>query len=127
MTNMDTGSSTPLHKVELEYAELHAPLFLGGKNHQMKLKSGPGLQLWYMRYDKELIVIWGKHVAIVPFHGTTNNAWPKDPQAFLEALGIPAIAPSAPSPIKASQAKVTAQVETPQSHVFAGHGAGKSR
>lgn len=115
-------------KIELAYAELHAPLFLGGKNHQMKLKAGSDMRLVYDRDEKELIIIWGKHVAIVPFHGTTNNVWPKDPQAFLASIELPPVEATAPTPIKAPHVPPkSAQVSSPQAHVFAGPGGGKSR
>lgn len=109
-------------KVEVGYAALHNSLFLGGKNHQDKLDSfhNSGLKMVYDKVEKELIVTWtnpkGSHVAHIP---STNVAY-----------YIPGAAPDR----KILQAghtmhaniSGTAQVETPMSHVHAGHGHGQT-
>jgi hypothetical protein len=118
MSEQDPGSSIPsADRVELSYAELHSPLFLGGKNHNMKLGDLHGKQkLVYDRAEKELLVSWDGHEAIVPL---TNVAcmWPRK-----EAKPIP-IEKALP---QQAHSRPTAQVETPQSHVFAGPGKGQT-
>lgn len=113
---MEAGSSIPSRKLNLTYAELHAPLFLGGKNHQLKLVAGSEMKLVYDRDEKELLVSWtnhkGTHEAIVPL-STVLSMWPKTG----EVVEIKKAA--------APQPQVKAQVETPQDHVFAGPGKGK--
>lgn len=66
-------------KIELEFAELHNPLFLGGRNLQMKLDPSrlSGLTLCYDRDEKELLVGWGNKLAIVPSSNVASMV-PKD-------------------------------------------------
>jgi hypothetical protein len=54
--------------IYLEFAELHTPLFLNGKNFGMKLIPGKtsGLTLAYNRAEKELLVSWMDKTAIIP-------------------------------------------------------------
>jgi hypothetical protein len=106
-------------KIDLTFAELHHPLFLGGTNWQLKLqeKTAKGhLTLVYDRSEKELLVKFNEHIAIIP---TTNVACmhPK----------LDSIKPieekkhnTQPNP------KITAQVGSPMDHVFAGPGKGKA-
>lgn len=65
--------------IELSFVELFNPLFLGTKNHQQKLdiKRNPELKLWYIREEKEVIVQYLEHVAIVPWTAV-NSMVPKD-------------------------------------------------
>ena len=60
-------------QISIKYAELHNPLFLGGTNHQTKLDPSKrqGLKLTYDRAEKELIVEFNGHVALIP---TSNVA-----------------------------------------------------
>lgn len=109
------GSKTS-ELVELSYAELHSALFLGGKNHNLKLGDDHGKQrLVYDRTEKELHVIWNGHKGIVPLTNVASMIPRK------EAAPIP-IEKAIPQPT----ARPTAQVESPQSHVFAGLGHGKT-
>ncbi len=103
--------------VEVGFAELHNELFLNGKNFSKKLDTHkrPDLSLVYDKEEKELLVTWNKKVAHVP---STNVAY-----------YIPGVAedrkvdqPSHPMVAGISGA----QVETPMSHVHAGHGHGKT-
>lgn len=123
---MGTGDSIPSREVELEFAELHAPLFLGGKNHQLKLTAGAktGIRLVYDRGEKELLVYWtspnGKaHLAIVPA-STVLSMWPK-------TLDEPIPIKPKPPKVERPTARATAQVSSPTGHVFEGPGKGKSR
>lgn len=105
-----------MSQINLKFAELHNSLFLGGKNFGLKLDPGKlsGLKLVYDRPEKELLVYWGDHVGIIP---SSNIA------AMVE--GLPEVkVPQHSHPMVASVAG--AQVETPMSHVHAGHGHGKT-
>ena len=138
---MEAGSSTlSPDQIEIDFAELHAPLFLGGKNHQLKLTAGARseLRLVYDRAHKELLVFWhgpkGVVEGIVPI-GTVLSMIPKK----AEVIEIKA-APAAASPklseamgektidraTKMEAGRFTAQVSTPQDHVFKGVGQGKT-
>ena len=127
--------------MKLKFAELHSPLFMsatGGKGINMgsKLNSTGGLghkvgiSLFYDRLNKELHVWYQGEVAIIP---STNVAsmTPIDPSDVSTApeLAIPVPQPVA-SPVLATQPiptkKVSAQVSSPQDHVFQGPGAGKN-
>src|SRR5260221_9932370 len=98
------------------FAFLHAPLFLGGKNHSDKLDSFryPELKMVYDRDEKELIVTYRGKTANVP---STNVAY-YHPGAAEERV------PNTPSHSMVANVSQTAQVETPMSHVHAGHGHG---
>ncbi len=107
-------------QIDLEFAELHSPLFLGGKNHQMKLTAGErsGLRLVYDRTEKELLVFFEaqKAEAIVP----SSNVSSMTPKR------VDKVEPEVkPAPVSVASVARTAQVSTPQSHVFAGEGKGK--
>lgn len=104
--------------IDIEFAELHNALFMCGVNLQLKLdpKKRPEMKLQYDRENKELLVTYKDRTAIVP---TTNvsamipvHAHDVEDPTVLKELG-----PSG---------KITAQVDTPMSHVFAGPGHGKT-
>lgn len=123
---MDTGDSTHSaelresdlkSRIELTFAELHSPLFLGGTNHGMKLGDAykKGHVLVYDRAEKELVVTDAKgNEAIIPL---TNVAcmWPRK-----EAKPI-----SIEKALPQATARASAQVSSPTDHVFAGPGKGK--
>jgi len=44
--------------VDLVFAELHSPLFHGGKNHGTKLKCGPDLKLQWSGSDRDWETKW---------------------------------------------------------------------
>lgn len=103
-------------KLDIKYAELHNPLFLGGKNFGTKLDPGKlaGLKLVFDKDDQWLLVHWGKHIGIVPLASV----------AVMQE-GLPEKkAVQHTHPIVAGIQ--SAQVETPFGHVFAGEGAGKT-
>lgn len=103
-------------KIPIKFAEIKTPLFLGNKNHKTKLDPGriAGLSMEYDRAEKELLVTWNAETAIIPSG---------DIASMVE--GIPTMkAVQHTHPIVAGIA--SAQVETPMSHVHAGHGHGKS-
>lgn len=103
-------------KIDLNYAELHNPLFLAGKNHGLKLDANKihGLELQYDRIEKELLVSWAGKIGIIP---SSNIA------CMIE--GLPEVTPVKHiHPIVAGAQ--SAQVESPFSHVHAGPGQGKN-
>lgn len=105
-----------MSQIQLKYVELHNPLFLAGTNLQTKLDPGKrgGLQLFYDRTEKELLVHWQGAVGIIP---SSNVA------CMVE--GLPEVhVPQHTHPIVAGLQG--AQVETPMSHVHAGFGHGKT-
>lgn len=98
-------------KINLEFAELHTPLFLGGRNFGLKLDNNKfsGLNLVYDQTEKELWITHNNKTAIVP----TSNVVSMTPG---ELKPVEEIA----KPVAAPQRGVrSAQVSTPTSHVFA--------
>jgi len=103
--------------IQLKFAEVKTPAFIGGKNHGLKLdptRSG-GLELSYSREEKELYATYNNETAIIPA---------SDIARMIE--GIPSLRVPQPSHPMHLSVSHTAQVETPMSHVHAGHGHGKS-
>lgn len=103
-------------KIKLSFAELHTPLFLGGKNFGLKLisKNTTDPDLTYDQSEKELWVEHNKKIAIIP----CSNVVSMTPFA-------PSIMPdSVPAPIAPAK-KVKAQASTPMDHVFS-EGPGKT-
>lgn len=106
-----------MSKVSLKYAEVHGHLFCGGTNLLTKLdpKQRHGLVL---EYDKE-------HAEL---HVTYNNA-----TRVLPSTSVFCYEEGTIEPRKAVLTEITmraglkAQVDSPQAHVHAGPGAGKSR
>lgn len=121
--------------IELEFAELHSPLFLGGRNLGMKLdgKRYAGIGLSYDRVEKELVVDWNDKQAIVP---TSNvvSMWPRyifhEEHDEYEITAIQEdkedVLKSAEAPKRGRPPRPTAQVQTPMGHVFMGPGHGKT-
>ena len=104
-------------KVDLDFAELHTPLFLAGKNWQLKLYAGDktGLKLAYDRVEKELLVSAKGKIAIVPM----SNVASMQPAGEVKAPEMEAVRLK-PGP------RPKAQVSGPHDHVFA-QGPGKTR
>ncbi len=94
-------------QIDLEFAELHGPLFLAGTNLQMKLDphKRTGLKLVYDRAEKELLVTFNGKTAIIP----SSNIVSMTPGAVKEP--VVAVAPPSGKAVKA-------QASSPQSHVF---------
>lgn len=107
-----------MYKVDLKYAELHNPLFLAGKNFGLKLDLDhiSNLKLVYDREEKELLVHWQGKVGIIP---SSNVA------CMVQVDELPKEEPVQQHPTQ-QLVRPSAQVESPQSHVFAGPGAGKT-
>jgi len=106
--------------IKIKWAELHTPLFLADANLGQKLDphKRPALKMEYNRPERELLVTYT--------HGTkTETAIIPTTNVVCMIEGEIAQRPQV-EPVKPITAKITAQVETPQSHVFAGVGAGKT-
>lgn len=106
--------------IDVKYCELHKPIFVGGTNLGEKLDTSKrtGLALHLDDNKQILSVGWNGETAYIPqpnlamwiegkFDGPRGKV-----QQFANAHG---------KPIR------TAQVETPQSHVFAGPGSGNKK
>lgn len=107
---------------DVEYAELHTPLFLGGTNLSQKLDPNKrtGLILKYDDDKRRLIVQWNNKTANIPEANVASYVEGKIEPKKIATVAKDAMVGSAPH-------KFTAQVTTPQAHVFAGPGGGKSK
>lgn len=113
----------------VEYAHLHAPHFhLSGINLGDKLdarmKGRQGLLLQWDTEDKELLVIYQGRVEHVPETNVKSYAVLGEKPSTERESPIEKPQPQAPDKNMARPPRVSAQVSTPQSHVFAGPGAG---
>ena len=101
----------------VKWAETHTALFVAGTNLGLKHcpKKRVGLILAFDRDFKELLVTWNGETAHVP--EANVSLW-------IEADPVAKLVTEQPAPPKG---KVTAQVATPQDHVFSGPGGGKTR
>jgi hypothetical protein len=95
--------------MKVSYAQLHHPLFLGGKNHGEKLFNREGLELEYNRAEKELKVSYKGKTQYIP----STNVAAYEPWTEEKTVSV-----------AAPRGAVKAQVSTPQDHVFA-NGPGK--
>jgi hypothetical protein len=102
-------------RTPIEWAELHAPLFLAGTNLQQKLdpKKRTGLVMEYDEDKRHLYVMYNECVARVPETSVLS----------MVELKLK-VAPRAVA--NAEPFRGEAQVSTPQSHVFAGMGHGQT-
>lgn len=109
-------------KIPLSFAELHGPLFLAGKNFGQKLDKykHPGIVLEYDTDRHWLQVTWSKNEAWVPLSNVSSMTPVGEPVKTATQTLAAAIAPTP----ELARGKLSAQVETPQSHVHAGPGAG---
>lgn len=124
-------------KIEVEFAELHNPLFLNGTNLQMKLDPTrrPNLTLIYDRSEKELLVYYFGKLAIVPT-SNVGSMTISDAKSLGDVPGLPGVKSKAKETVeKDADATIErmdkfkaglkgAQVSSPTSHVFE-PGAGK--
>lgn len=106
--------------VTVKYAELHNPLFLGGKNFGLKLDPSKlnGLSLSYDYSKEQLLVKWNKTEDIARVH-KPNVAYHIEGEVKIRAeinMAHPMVANIG-----------AAQVETPMSHVHSGPGKGKTK
>jgi hypothetical protein len=97
---------------------LHGPMLLGGKNFAEKLdpEKFPGLLLTYDSETELATATYNKERAVFSIHGSISHVVFDE----VQVKSIPSSAPPLP------KAPVEAQVDTPQSHVFAGPGKGQT-
>ena len=127
-------------QIKLKNAQVHTVLFLAGRNlgDKLDITNRPNMELWYDRNTQELLIILDKHVSVVPSSNVASYTPvdPKDvffkdePVVFVPAGMLPVQLPFEPgAPVVKNGGrwpkKVSAQVSTPQDHVFAGPGKGK--
>jgi hypothetical protein len=107
-------------KIELEFAELHTPLFLGGKNFGLKLMATPQtkIELIYDRAEKELWVNFNGKTAVIP----TSNVVSMTPKGLAEVIPLDQNQVQT-APTGKHKKTQSAQVSSPTSHVF-GEGPG---
>lgn len=115
--------------IPIKFAEIHTPLFLGRKNHGVKLNDGTaGLVLGY-EPSEDALYAWfngekgkiGSYSVVIPHNADDlPGDIPKRGQKLTESGFI-----HTPSP--APRGKIKAQVGGPMDHVHAGPGAGKAR
>jgi len=100
--------------MNIKWAELHNPLFLGGTNLQLKLDPAKrtGLKMEYNRNDKELLVTWNNQTAIVPISNVASM--------------VPGEVEAKPAPAPAPAHRIVAQVDHPTLHAHKGPGYGKT-
>lgn len=102
-------------RTPIKWTELHNPLFLGGCNLGIRLdpKVRHGLVMEWDEDKRSLYITYNKDITRVTetgiFHMKEGHIDSKEEGVVFPPLGKP----------------VTAQVSTPQSHVFEGVGAGK--
>lgn len=103
-------------RTPIQWAELHSPLFLAGANLGLKLdpKVKVGLSMEYDEEKRHLYVTYNKRTARVP-----------EPSILSMNEGVNDSVAEKPRPTVVT--KVTAQASSPQDHVFAGPGAGKTK
>lgn len=109
--------------MKCKFAELHNPLFHGGKNHGMKLLAKDGLDIEYSKEEKELTVIYKGEPTYLPSTSVQN---------YTPVSQVAAAVPVAQEVVNKSHPQDTrkiksAQVSTPHGHVFQGEGAGVVR
>ena len=104
-------------RTEIEWAELHSPLFLSGTNLGMKLdpKKRMGLKMAYDEDKKHLYVTYNGATTRVPEPSILN----------MVELGDQ-VTPTIVHEPKVIKRVISAQVSGPQDHVFGGLGNGKT-
>lgn len=110
-------------KTEIEWAELHAPLFLAGTNLGQKLdpKKRSGVVMAYDEVKRHLFVTYNGQTARIPETSVLSMV------EYSTLVEAPKLAVNAAPPVKpAGFDPYAAQVETPMSHVHAGLGHGQT-
>lgn len=111
-------------KIAIELANLHSPHFhmsgIGGKNMGDKLdvRSARDIKIEWNTETKQLEVSWNGRIGLIP-ESNIKSMFPQE----ATVIEMPV---NKSSPIR-KETRSTAQVETPQDHVFAGPGAGKTK
>lgn len=109
-------------RTKIQWAELHAPLFLAGVNLGQKIPSAKHKSGFAMEYDeakRHLYVTYNNATARIPETSVLSMVEAKDGGVITTDNLIDHIASVAAKAMEA-------QVETPTSHVFAGPGKGQT-
>lgn len=114
-------------KIDIKFAEVHTPLFMGGVNHGVKLeKDKRGMKLVYDREHEELYIFHAGNIGIIP-KGNVAIMVPTNPLELgftpEEVLGVGTIATQASTqtaqPVHKGPGRPKAQVSHPvESAVF---------
>lgn len=95
----------------IKYVTVAEPLFLGGKNHQLKIFNGGGITIEHDEEKDHVKITYKDEVATIKHY-----------TSIVEGLGQ-VLKKTAP---QAQRGPIRAQVSTPQDHVFS-EGPGKTR
>lgn len=113
-------------RTKIKWVELHSPLFMGttrpgelGVNLKNKISSGSKITMEYCEERRHLYVTFEGRTVRVPEPSILSMVEELDREV------APYIAVDA-FEVQPPKGKRTAQVSTPQDHVFAGKGAGKT-
>lgn len=105
-------------KTEIEWFEVHAPLFINGCNLGVKIdrKTKGGVGIWYDEEKRHLFVTYNGKTARIPEPSILSmiEAAPATQPKIVVNQGVASFNPHA------------AQVESPMSHVHAGLGHGQT-
>lgn len=127
--------------MKLKFAEVHSPLFHGGKNHGVKLLPKDGLEIEYDREEKELTVWYKGEPTYLPstsVHNYTPLERPvpmelkdvfKEPTKLQMTEHGNKLDPGVTNKSHAQDTRKikSAQVSGPHDHVFQGEGSGRKR
>ena len=112
-------------KHELKFAELQTPLFMEGVNHGVKLNpANKGIKLYWDDEMDKLMVVFKNKVSFQPMANVASftpadnsplHAFALSPE--VQSLKFP-VAQAAPAQVTKKPGRPSAQVSTPQSHVF---------
>lgn len=122
--------------INIRFAELHNGLILGGKNFKERLDpiAVEGLRVLLQDSKDRLIITYNGDVSLMPLTNVKHKVlYKEDADEIMKLLNAaPKPKPTASEQIKhnASHPHLAgishAQVETPMSHVHAGHGHGQT-
>lgn len=116
--------------IELEFVELHGPIFINGTNLPPKLIPGdsPGqrrdIKIFYDRDVREVYVHFKDKIGIVPRENVAMMVEKK--KESKKAIAEAKMAEKEASGPTFVHEKITGQIDSPMHHVFAGPGHGKT-
>lgn len=121
-------------RTKIDWAELHAPLFLAGTNLGQKIPKAEHKNHIHMEYDEEkrhLYVTYNKKTCRIPETSVLSMVEPPMDSPIGEIRvfrgEVPTYIPSEAHPgLEPLPQAAPPQVETPMSHVHAGPGKGQS-
>lgn len=106
-------------KINLEFVELCAPLFLAGKNCSTKIMANEktGFTLVYDRTEKEVLITYNGKTGIVPFARCEHVTPIQDAAVLKPEASVPQQQVGKTGKFNANPS-AKAQVGSPTSHVF---------